>query len=315
MRLLRTAIILSSIFFSFHPVQTLPASAQAGAVNALHVQALIDRYKQGIVKIAVEGSAPDGSHKEAAGSGFFAYSGSNISLIITAEHLIGSSETLQSKNPDWKVENGVVVRKITVSSLDEHGTLINRGSAVDVAPTPLPGVDIALLIIKQSGYASLPIAESIAQGLRDVMLLGFEAEKTELAAPPPIGFGQYFSPTELAVNVPSSAGESGGPWIDLQSGLVLAIDKGTKTGPAKASFLATPVALIFQPLKTYIPSGPPQITVSYKVCVGEYRERCPPDAMYRYCYFSVEDWAAQQCTANTITRLSTFGGNKCGLFN
>jgi hypothetical protein len=59
-------------------------------------------------------------------------------------------------------------------------------------------------------------------------------------------------------------------------------------------------------------SQPPQATVTYKVCSGEYERECPPHDVYFYCYTDVGAWAKSLCTSYTVQRLTTFGGNKCG---
>jgi len=55
-----------------------------------------------------------GEYKKAQGSGFFIFSGQGVTLALTAAHLVDQAETLQSSNPDWKVENGVIKRKISL---------------------------------------------------------------------------------------------------------------------------------------------------------------------------------------------------------
>src|SRR5713226_8025262 len=104
------------------------ASSASAQVDTRRVQTLLDLGNRAIVKITVEGLAPDGSKKDVSeGSGFFIYSDGRYSLLITAAHVIGSSETVQSKNPDWKVEiDGTIKRDITLLSLDEGGRLVPR---------------------------------------------------------------------------------------------------------------------------------------------------------------------------------------------
>lgn len=62
------------------------------------------------------------------------------------------------------------------------------------------------------------------------------------------------------------------------------------------------------------PAPPPSpVVATYKVCSGEYERSCrnPHDA-YLYCYSNVQEWANQRCTAATVSRIDTYGGNKCG---
>ena len=53
-------------------------------------------------------------------------------------------------------------------------------------------------------------------------------------------------------------------------------------------------------------------TVTYRVCSGEYEARCQSHDVYLYCYADVKGWAAAKCTTSTVSRYSTYGGNKCG---
>jgi hypothetical protein len=59
-------------------------------------------------------------------------------------------------------------------------------------------------------------------------------------------------------------------------------------------------------------SPQPQPTVSYKICSGEYENRCQAHDVYLYCYADVSAWAKARCNSYTIQRLNTYGGNKCG---
>jgi hypothetical protein len=296
--------------------RSLAQAPPDGLGAAERVQALIDRTGRAIVKISVDGKAPDGSLKRAVGSGAFVFSANGISVILTAAHVIGSSETEQSKNPDWQVENGTVIRRITVSSLDERGSLTVRAASADVMSAALPaGADIALLTIQQSGYVSLPFADRLTDlsGLKNVTLLGFQAERIELSMPPQTGIGHLDSSTKYVTTVPSRRGESGAPWIDSQSGLILAVAKGIESRPGSVAFEATPVLGIGPAMQPYISSLPPQsLTLSYKMCTGEDRYRCPSDAIHRDCGFSVAGWAEKNCGSYTAKRLDSFDGNKCG---
>ncbi|WP_338692467.1 serine protease [Bradyrhizobium sp. 26S5] len=286
------------------------ATAQSGSQSTVQaLQEIIQRSKLAIVKLVVEGRDPNGDTKKIQGSGFFVFSGQDMSILLTAAHVIGSNETVPSNNPDWLVENGVIVRKISLFGLDEKGSLVLRSNEVNPGP-PFPGIDLVLLQINQSGYPSLPLAKSYADisGLHDIVLLAFEAEKSQLPIPPVTGIGQVSSPVTLKTTVPSQPGQSGGAWVDLKSGLVVGIARGANGG----SFEATPVTAVHPFLTPFLPSSPPPVTVAYKICSGEYKGPCPSDALYQYCYFNVEEWAKGRCSNYKISRLATFGGNKCG---
>jgi hypothetical protein len=60
------------------------------------------------------------------------------------------------------------------------------------------------------------------------------------------------------------------------------------------------------------PGAPAPITVTYKVCSGEYERACQPHDVYVYCYTDVAAWAKARCGSYTVQRINTYGGNKCG---
>ncbi len=213
----------------------------------------LDREQRAVVKLEVTGTTPDGTTDSREGSGFFIYSGGGRSYVITAAHVIGSNEREQSRNPDWKVENGRIQREIKVRPLNEHGTL--EPGITDVFPSPLVlQGDIALLATNAYGYPILPLSmEGEATGLRRIMLLGFRAQSKSLVQPPPIGTGQLAASWQYVTDIQSWPGESGGPLIDLDTGRVVAIASGSafQSGPTNE---ATPISLSVGYLRPFLPS-------------------------------------------------------------
>jgi hypothetical protein len=57
---------------------------------------------------------------------------------------------------------------------------------------------------------------------------------------------------------------------------------------------------------------PSPVTVTYRVCSGEYERACQQHDAYLYCYSDVAAWARGRCVSSTIQRINTYGGNKCG---
>jgi hypothetical protein len=245
-----SAGILVAVATGFLPGGLPFATAQG---TAELVRDFLTSSQGAIVKLVVEGKDPTGNDKHAEGSGFFIYSGPGISFLLTAQHVVGSSETEQAKNPDWFVDNGKVVRTIQISSLDEHGNLQSHGQEVFVVPTALPGIDIALLSFLQGGYPTLRLADRLVDklGPHDVMLLGYQAGRSSITVPIPIGIGQLQTPTTYVTSVPSHRGESGGPWIDIRSGRVFAVARMVNTAPTTPSNESTPVTLIKPSLSAY----------------------------------------------------------------
>jgi hypothetical protein len=72
------------------------------------------------------------------------------------------------------------------------------------------------------------------------------------------------------------------------------------------------VAQFLKPVPVQGPSTPPTPSTIYKVCSGEYERACPPHDAYLYCYSDVRAWAAARCTSFTVSRVTSYGGNKCG---
>jgi hypothetical protein len=66
------------------------------------------------------------------------------------------------------------------------------------------------------------------------------------------------------------------------------------------------------PIEPPAAAPPPPVTVTYKICSGEYERACQLHDVYLYCYSDVNAWAAQRCTSSTVSRYNTYGGNKCG---
>jgi len=69
-------------------------------------------------------------------------------------------------------------------------------------------------------------------------------------------------------------------------------------------------AITPSPVPTQSPQQ--QIVTRYLVCTGEYERACLPHEVYLYCYADVKKFANDKCPSNTVTRLNTYGGNKCG---
>ena len=70
-------------------------------------------------------------------------------------------------------------------------------------------------------------------------------------------------------------------------------------------------------IATTLPKTPetpvtPPVTVTYKICAGEYTRACQPHDVYLYCYQSAAEWAKSRCESAKVQRLSVYGGNKCG---
>jgi hypothetical protein len=230
----------------------------AGAQDTFdQVQNVLERSSPAIAKLLIRGTGANGANQSREGTAFFIYSGNGSSLLVSAAHVVGSSETEQSRNPDWKVENGRIDRHIEVLTLDEHKSLISRTKEAFVLPDKIgPGVDLTVLMINQDGFKTLPIANTLTEPSRilQVMLLGFPASSNSLSRPSPIGIGQRATPILFAIKGASSQqGESGGPWIDIKSGTVFAVARGQGTWGDRAAIEGTPISLVLPSLVGIVP--------------------------------------------------------------
>ena len=263
----------------------LVPSCALAQLDTKRAQDWVDREKRAVVKLEVTGTTPDGRPYSQEGSGFFIYSGGGTSYLITAAHVIGSNEAEQTKNPDWKVENGTIQRTIGVRPLNEHGTLDSANTDVSVAD--VYGGDIAVLAMNGDGYQTLPLnVDARATDLRQVMLLGFRAQSRTLTKPPPIGLGQLDAATsEYLTNFQSWPGESGAPLIDLETGKAVAIATGTKfrNGPSNQ---ATPISLHAGNLAAFLPVPP---STPAPLPAADYQARGDREALqYRAAIGSLE---------------------------
>jgi hypothetical protein len=216
--------------------------------------ALIQHATPAIVKLFVDGFRPDGSSvPPEQGTGFIIASTGGFTYIVTAGHVLGSNESDdQTKNEDWKIENGKIRRRVRLLVPGTGNVLVERMTDVYPLKIALPGVDLALFSIKGDGFPTLSIAdgEELSQ-LRSVILLGFPSDSMELMTPAPHGDGQLQSPLTYRTQSPSFPGQSGAPWIDVQSGKVVAIATASKNALNIPSNEAVPIRLIISSLKAY----------------------------------------------------------------
>jgi S1-C subfamily serine protease len=222
-------------------------SGAYGQQSAQQIQRLIDNSKQAVVKIYVTGTTPDGKKTDEAteGTGFFVASNKYASYIVTARHVIGSSDPEQTRNPNWKVGiDGTPEREIRVESFDERGNLqVVQGS---VAPWPTdPSMDIAILKIDRGPYPTLTLGSAFQNNspTRSVLLLGFPSGSRDLSKTPVIGYGQA-ADLSFRTSTPTHEGESGGPWIDVESKKVVAVASQVRIQPIRVNYLSSPIDLI-----------------------------------------------------------------------
>jgi S1-C subfamily serine protease len=206
------------------------AIAAPVAANAESVNDILGRNKRAVVKLTVFGKDPHGQSKPpAAGSGFVIQSGQRNSLILTAAHVIGSSDWRQLLNPDWLIEpdGRTLNRQVKVETLNEQGALVNLGLDASVLWQD-DQKDIALLLIDRIELPSIPYVSKVSDVRGDwqhVLALGFRKNEQRLAPFEGSGGFQVSRQRGLVfhLNTRIPEGLSGGPVIDLDGGRVIAV--------------------------------------------------------------------------------------------
>jgi hypothetical protein len=250
-------------FHSIHrPILVALACASALATSAAHGQsadrgtAIANQSREAIVRITVEDPSPDEPNKRKTrhGTGFIARSADGQTYILTARHVIGSS-SLKPDNPDWRVSEEKIQRTIKIERFNKYG----EPKLIQIEPTvfgddPTPNNDIVLLLLRASGYKTLPMVDENAgpNVEQEVVLLGFEDGKPYFRSPLPIG-RIAFQNALYSTNFIFEPGESGGPLIDLKTGKVVAIASKSIVGN---NYLAIPITYIFPAWTKLSPKDP-----------------------------------------------------------
>lgn len=220
-------IFLRGLLASFVLIGPLAVGFPASAES---VDGLVGKYKRAVVKLTVTGKDASGMPRPpAAGSGFVIQSDARNSLILTAAHVIGSSDWRQIFNRDWLIEpdGRTLSRQVKVEILDDQGTLTNLGQDAS-ALWQDDQKDIALLLIDRTKLPAIPYVDKTSEiegDVQHVLVLGFRKNERRLHWREGNGgfqsstpYGQVF---RLGERIPE--GMSGGPVIDLASGKTIAV--------------------------------------------------------------------------------------------
>jgi TPR repeat protein len=188
------------------------------------------------------------------GTGFVIYSKGPFTILVTAKHVLGSNEKDdQTRNPDWQVQNGTISRQIKILAPDDRGTLIEKAADVKTIEISQPGTDLVLFSINGSGYKPLRLAKTRdnIDDSRKVMLLGYRAGDYVLTRPAPNGSGQSIDLQKYHTMAESNFGESGAPWIDVNSGEVVAVASASGYSNDGPSNDATIISTIYSTLTMF----------------------------------------------------------------
>jgi hypothetical protein len=221
-----------------------------------NAQAVFDKAKPAIVKIRVEGFDPDNRSKNPEeGSGVIVYSKKGITTVVTAAHVIGSSQTLQQLNTDWLVNDldRTIRRTIKIFAVNQNEILTEiPGSAAVIGQDDQR--DIAVLSFLGSGFPIIQTSRTFGQlttELIDSLSFGFEKGKSFVSfnsgkgrIEPSDRFGFGF-----VIDTRVDEGRSGGPIIDVRDGKVVAI--ASHNLGAGARHEATPIAFAIPILSTF----------------------------------------------------------------
>jgi S1-C subfamily serine protease len=285
----------TSVFCCLIAIVGLLRLAHAAEAQGNLVSDIWDKYRTSLVKIEVSGT-------DNAGTPVPVRQGTGIIIrpngkIITALHVVGRAT-------DWKLNPDQTLARVTnVYRQDANGIEQRLGSA---AITEIPEFDLALLDVNALGFANVEIDVAEAQLGSHVVALPWD---------PGLGIGKpiegqvtttnraiYGDRLTLVLNV--IPGNSGAPVFGVNSKLIGIITNQIDANRA----LAVPAYLF----ANRIPGYSPPVTVTYRVCSGEYERACLGHDSYLYCGVSVEDWAKARCDSHKVQRLNTYGGNKCG---
>lgn len=200
-----------------------------GAQMAADQTKTFQSAKPAVVKISVDGSDPNDNPKHTQeGSGFIVYSEKGNTLIITAAHVIGSSQT-ERINPDWHVNDleKTLKRTIKVEALDANDVLAEHNGAVVVLGQDDQN-DIAVLSIQGSNFKSLEgvyALQELQGKLSNVLALGYKKGEKTVGFHPGTGKLERSQPFPFSFNFDSKIdeGRSGGPILDTATGKVIAI--------------------------------------------------------------------------------------------
>jgi hypothetical protein len=152
--------------------------------------------------------------------------------------------------------------------------------------------DLALFSINGDGYPTLPISVSLEDLTqpRIGILLGFKAGSWRLTTPAAMGIGQSLNPQKYVTSgAESRPGESGGPWVDLGSGKVVAVASSSQLESNGPSYEATPINLITGSVQNYDLKGLPadRDKAAYDKARGNpqllasYAQSCGSDCRYK----------------------------------
>jgi S1-C subfamily serine protease len=186
--------------------------------------------RRAVLKLTVTGAAPDGKVKAPAeGTGFVIHSSTRNSLILTAAHVVGSSDWRPKLNPNWLVEEDgrLLNRRVRIGILDPHGTLTDLAHDAAVIFQD-DQKDIAVLLVDRTGLPFFPFMENVSEiqgDVQTVRVLGFRKDEQALEIRQCTGQLQCPPQRGLVFRLDQrlAKGLSGGPVIDIASGKVIAL--------------------------------------------------------------------------------------------
>lgn len=243
--------------------------------SASNIDHALKENADSVVKIIVRGSDPQGNRNVIEGSGFVVYS-SNSTLIMTASHVIGSSSLEPSLNKDWLIEGKSgrfrkIDRRISVGRIDANNifNMIDE-DAIVLFDGSSQNLDIAILSVRSKNLpcASLPGLGVLSIGsYYDVVLLGFLRDKNVMTSPP-VASEAVSTPEHLLTRAGPARGESGGPWIDMKSGAVLAIASSTGHDNERHEGIGVPITRAIGEMERIIYQNEPDLRDLYRVLGG-----------------------------------------------
>jgi hypothetical protein len=197
--------------------------------HAQSARGLFDTAKSAVVKIRVEGFDPNNRPKAAEeGSGVVVFSKRGITLVVTAAHVIGSSQSLQQLNPDWLVNDldRTIRRTIRIFAFNQNGVLtevaasasvIGHDEQRDIAALSFAGTFPTLQVSTSFDRLMSDPTDALALGFeKGSSIVSFNSGKGKIEPSQRFGFG-------FVMDTRVDEGRSGGPIMNVQDGKVVAI--------------------------------------------------------------------------------------------
>jgi hypothetical protein len=182
-----------------------------------------------------------GSQVDRSGQGFVIFSNELGTVILSAQHVVGSSAT--RANEDWLISDaGEIQRTINIEFRDGQ-----KRTAQPRCFDTLKGLDISVLFVndhKVGATIQLEQSDTALEDEQQVFLLAKYPGSATFPNLPKTGRGVLSRdqvPPLFATEASSLKGESGSPWISLRNGRAVAVANFNDLSNSNPGAMSTPV--------------------------------------------------------------------------